>query len=285
MVLARAIIRDCYPTNELARLMSVLAIITMTGPLVAPIIGGHLVLWVGWRSIFWLLSTIGVIFFFVVAFLIRETHPQENRLDLNLITTFKAYREVLTNKQSFAYIACTALSSGGIFAYISTSPFVFIEIYGLRPDYFGYIYATVILGIIICAIINTRLVAQMGINRLITYGLIIRLLGIAILLVLTIFEIGGMPGITCAIIITMFPSILINANASAGVLHLFPKIAGTASAAVGAVMFGFGAISGPIVGMMHDGTVLPLVIVMSVCFIASAVVYWGFVKPETTLET
>ena len=281
MVLARAIIRDVYPVKEVARLMSLLAIITMAGPMVSPIAGGYLVVWAGWRSIFWLLAVLGGISFLVVATVISESHPRENRLNLSILATFKAYLQVLTNRQSFAYIACTAFSAGGIFAYISTSPFVFIEIYGLRTEYFGYVYAVVVFGIIIGAIINTRLVSEVGIDRMISYGLVMRLIGIVILLALTLLDIGGMYGIVVAIIITMGPSIIINANASAGVLHLFPKTAGTASAAIGAVMFGCGAISGPIVGFMYDGTIMPLVTVISVCYIASAACYWGFVRPQS----
>lgn len=278
MVLARAIVRDIYPANEVARLMSVLSMITMSGPLVAPIIGGNLVVLGGWRAILWLLTGLGVVFFFVVAFVIEESHPEENRLRLNIVTTFKAYKEVLTDRNSFAYIGCTAFSAGGIFAYISTSPFVFIEIYGLRADYFGYVYAIVIAGLIIGAVINTRLVSRLGIDRMISYGLVIRLVGIALLLFLTIFDIGGMYGVIISIIIAMSPSIIINANASAGVLHIFPKTAGTASAVIGAVMFGCGAVSGPIVGLMYDGTVMPLVYVFSACFIISTACYWGFLR-------
>lgn len=283
MVLARAIVRDIYPATEVARLMSVLSMITMSGPLVAPIIGGYLVILGGWSAILWLLTCLGVVFFFVVAFTIEESHPEENRLQLNFISTFRAYGDVFLDRNSFAYVACTAFSAGGIFAYISTSPFVFIEIYGLRADYFGYVYAIVIAGLIVGAIINTRLVSRLGIDRMISYGLILRLAGIALLLFLTIFDIGGMYGVIIAIIIAMSPSIVINANASAGVLHIFPKTAGTASAVIGAVMFGCGAVSGPIVGLLYDGTVMPLVYVFSACFIVSAACYWGFLRPGSVI--
>lgn len=284
MVLARAIIRDLFPASEVARLMSLMAIVTMSGPMVAPVIGGYLVVWKGWQGILWLLSILGCIFFFMVALAIQESHPEENRLKLNIKTTFKAYFEVLTSRHSFAYATCTALSAGGIFGFISSSPFIFIEIYGMRTDYFGYLYGLVIFCIIIGAIVNTRLVSEVGINKMITYGLVVRLIGIALLLFVTIADIGGMYGFIVAILITMSSAILINANASAGVLHLFPKTAGTASSAIGAVMFGFGAVSGPVIGALYDGTVMPMVIVISVCFIASAVTYWIFVTPESGIK-
>ena len=283
MVLARAMIRDIYPARDVARLISVLSIITMTGPMLAPIIGGYLVVLGGWRAILWLLTGLGVVFFLIVAFVIEESHPEENRLRLNFVTTFKAYLAVLVDRKSFAYITCTAFSAGGIFAYISTSPFIFIEIYGLRADRFGYVFAFVISGLIIGALINTRLVSRLGIDRMISYGLVVRLAGIALLLLLTISGTGGMYGVIISIFIAMSPSIIINANSSAGVLHIFPKTAGTASAAIGAIMFGCGAVSGPIVGLMHDGTIMPLVYVFSACFILSAACYWGFLRPEPVI--
>jgi DHA1 family bicyclomycin/chloramphenicol resistance-like MFS transporter len=279
MVLARAIIRDIYPAREVARLMSFLAIITMAGPMVSPIAGGYLVVWAGWQSILWLLTVLGGISFLVVAFAVPESHPHENRLKLSIVTTFTAYRQVVSDRQSFAYIACTGFSSGGIFAYISSSPFVFIQIYGLRTEYFGYVYAMVVFGVIVGAIINTRLVSRVGIDRMISYGLVARLAGIVMLLSLALSGIGGMYGVIFAIVFSMAPSIIINANAAAGVLHLFPKTAGTASAVIGAVMFGCGAVSGPIVGYFHNGTIIPMLAVFSICFTASAVCYWGFVRP------
>ena len=280
MVLSRAIIRDIYPSNEVARLISLLAIVTMVGPMIAPIIGGYLVEWQGWRAIMWLLTGLGFVFLVIVSVTIKETHPLENRVMLNFRSTFQAYREVLADRRAFAYIACTATSAGGIFAYISNSPFVFIEIHGMSASTFGYVYAFVIFGIILGAFINTRLVNRVGINRMISYGLFVRLAGISLLLVTSMFDVGGVPVLILAFFITMSTSILINANSSACVLHLFPRLAGTASAVIGAIMFGCGAISGPVIGALYDGTIMPIVIVVTACFVASAVFYWGLVKPE-----
>lgn len=274
IVLARAIIGDYFPPNEAARMLSLVSIITLTGPIISPIIGGYLLVLAGWRSIFWLLSALGVVFFVMVLFALHESHPHENRQQLNIMTTFKAYIEVILHRDSFGYIACGGLGAGVFFAYIGNSPFVFIEIFGINPANFGYVYGIVASGLISAAIINSRLVLRHGLNAMISYGNHIRLVGIVFLFLISIFKIGGVFTMMIALMITLSPTVLINVNSAAGLLHIFPRITGTASAVSGAAIFAAGAVSGSIVGYLHDGTVMPMVMTMAIFAITSTAAYW-----------
>lgn len=274
IVLARAIISDYFPPNQAARVLSLVSIVTLLGPLVSPIIGSYLLVLAGWRSIFWLLTSLGGVFFMMIFFIFKESHPEEKRHKLNLITTFKAYVDVTLHKDSFGYIACGGLGAGVFFAYIGNSPFVFIEVFGVRPEYFGYLYGIVVSGMMAAAIINSRMVLHYGLNKMIDHGNMIRLIGIVILLLVSYFSIGGVPAILFALIVTISPTIIINVNAAVGLLHLFPRLTGTASAVSGAAIFATGAVSGSIVGLLHDGTMMPMVITMALFAISSNVAYW-----------
>ena len=274
IVLARAIISDYFPPNESARVLSLVSIITLMGPLVSPIIGGYLLVLAGWRSIFWLLTALGILFFLMVLFVLKESHPLENRQELNIITTFKAYVEVILHRDSFGYIACGGLGAGVFFAYIGNSPFVFIEIFGINPANFGYLYGLVASGLICAAIINSKLVLRFGLNAMISYGNRIRLIGIVVLFLVSIFEVGGVSAMVFALVITLSPTIVINVNSAAGLLHIFPRFTGTASAVSGAAIFAAGAVSGSIVGYLHDDTVMPMVMTMAIFAITSTAAYW-----------
>ena len=274
IVLARAIISDYFPPDEAARVLSLVSIVTLLGPLVSPIVGGYLLVLAGWRSIFWLLTSLGTLFFLMVLFMFRESLPVEKRQQLNLISTFKAYAEITMHRDSFGYIACGGLGAGVFFAYLGNAPFVFIEFFGVKPENFGYLYGIVVAGLMSAAILNSRLVIRYGLNKMIDHGNLIRSVGIILLLLISWFGIGGVPVMLIVLIITVSPTIIINVNAAIGLLHLFPRLTGTASAVSGAAIFAVGAVSGSLVGFLHEGTIMPMAIIMALFSITSNAAYW-----------
>lgn len=282
IVLARAMVRDLFPADETARMISLITIITLLGPMISPVIGGYLLIWAGWRSIFWLLTVLGVIFLFMVAFAIKESHPEDRREQLNLVTTFKAYWEIVSNRRAFGYLACMSLGTGVMFAYVVSSPFLIIEFFGVRPDNFGYFHGIVVAGMIFCAILNSRVVVSRGIERMIVYALVIRVFGAVLLFILSFYNVGGLPGLIFAMVLCVGPNALLFANISAAVMDIFPRLSGTASALMGALMIACGAVMGSVVGIFHDGTVMPLACLTVVLSVASAVSYWYWVKLPVT---
>ena len=278
IVLARAIVRDYFPARETARLISLMAIITLCGPLVSPIIGGHLLVWTGWRSIFWLLTALALIYIFIVAFAVRESHPQEKRHPLNIVTTFKAYFEILRNRQALGYIACAAAGSGATFVYLISSPFVIIDIYKVKPDNFGYLHGIVVSGLIIAALMNSRMVMRYGLDRMIVAGLVIRVIGAVLLLSLVMFNIGGLPGFIFAVFLCSSPNALIFANVSAALTDVFPRLIGTSSSVLGACMIATGAAMGPLLGIMYDGTIMPMAILTFGLSLIGIAAYWLIIR-------
>ena len=185
IVLSRVMVRDLFPVDETARMISLLAIVTLLGPLVSPIIGGHLLVWIGWRSVFWLLTVLGIVYFLMVLLAIRESHAEEHREKLNLVTTFKAYWEIISNRRAFGYLVCMSLGSGVMFAYLVSSPFLIIEHFRVSPDNFGYFHGIVVGGMIFCAILNSRVVVWQGVEKMINYALSIRIAGAVFLFVIS----------------------------------------------------------------------------------------------------
>lgn len=275
MVIARVIIRDYFPPSETARLMSLMAMIMLAGPLISPIIGGFLLVWTGWRSIFVLLTVLGLAGLLMTIFTLKESHPPGKRNPLNFAATLRAYGTILSDRMSLGYSLCAAMAAGVVFTYITSSSFVFIEIHGVRPEYFGYIYGVIITGLLAGHYINSRIIMHTSGHRIISLGHILRLVSVAGLFCLVYFD-GG--GILLPMILLLVPVIgassLIVPNITAELLHRFPDISGTASAALGAATFGTGALAGGMAGFLHDGTAMPMAMTMLIFSFGSAGAYW-----------
>jgi DHA1 family bicyclomycin/chloramphenicol resistance-like MFS transporter len=154
---------------------------------------------------------------------------------------------------------------GALFAFLSGAPFVFIEFYGVAPEHLGYIFTLNVLGVMAGGWLNSKLVVTKGVRDMMTIGIWLLLAGSIILFALVATNVWGVWGVILGIIFFTLPLNMINANAAAGTLEFFPYNAGTASAVVGAVRYGCGAVSGVCVGLLHDGTAMPMAWVILGC--------------------
>ena len=128
--------------------------------MLAPLVGGYVLVWFGWRAIFWLLSILGTISFIGVFFRLPETHHPEVVVKLKVGAVLEGYRRLLADRRYFGFALAGALSMAGMFAYISGSPFVFIELFGVPPNRFGWLFGVNALGFVVSSQINGRLVRR-----------------------------------------------------------------------------------------------------------------------------
>jgi DHA1 family bicyclomycin/chloramphenicol resistance-like MFS transporter len=274
VVLTRAIVRDIFDQEAGARALSLMLLVPSLAALVSPFIGGQILLWSDWRGIFWLLAAFGLFILFLGFFRLPETHPPEKRHPTSLKKILRDYLAVLCDRNAFGYMLCGAFSFAGMFAQLSGTPFVYIEVFGVAPEYFGFLFGLNVIGIMVGSYINSRLVMRFGIRRMLVVGTSTALFGGLLLALVVTLNIGGLTAIVLTIAIYMVPHNITNANATSGALEKFPHIAGTASALIGAIRFGMGAAVGALVGVLHDGTALPTAYVIAACAIASAASYW-----------
>ena len=146
---------------------------------------------------------------------------------------------------------------------------MFIEFYGIAPEHMGYIFTLNVGGVLLGGWLNSKLVTRKGVREMMSLGVWMLFAGALILFVLIYTNVWGVWGVIVGTVVLTFPINVINANAAAGALEFFPEHAGTASAVVGSVRYGFGAASGFFVGLMHDGTAMPMGIAILVCSVLS----------------
>lgn len=267
-VLARAMVRDVFGRDRAASVLSLMMLVMGVAPMVAPMIGGHILLIGTWRTIFWVQAGF-VIVAFAGLFSLPETLPAARRQPARLGGMAYAYVRLLRDRRYLGYALSSSFIYGGMFAYVSGTPFVYIELFGVRPENYGYLFGVNIVGMIIVNTINSRIVMRFGTDRVLRMGcLLAALVGLA-LLGFAITGIGGLVTIAGALFLFMALTGMIAANAMAGGMSILPEIAGSASALTGALQFVFGAVAGSAVGSLANGTAVPLAGVICACAIAS----------------
>ena len=258
MVLARAMIRDLYGKDAAAHIMSTMIFITGAAPMLAPLIGGQVLAFTDWRGIFWVLTLFGVACLLVSTIRIPESLPPERRTSHNAWQMALSYGRLFLDRRFVGYALCAGTVFSGMFAYISGSPFIFIEIYGVSEQAYGLFFGFNVLGLIFGGIINSRLLPKLGSDRLLVLGTIWAMAAGVLLLFVTATSFGGLPLIALCCFLYMPAVNIVGSNAIAGALADYPHMAGTASALIGTTQFGTGALIGALVAVLHDGTAAPM---------------------------
>lgn len=282
VALTRAIIRDLLSGDAGARALSLMLLVPSLAALVGPFIGGQILLWTQWRVIFWLLAGFGVIALILAILRLPETLPPEKRRTVSPAHILRDYGTVLCDRRALGFMLCGAFSFSGLLAQLSGTPFVYIQLFGVAPENFGYLFALNVIGIMIGSYANSRLVTRFGIRRMLVVSTSIALAGGLLLAWFGLTGMGGLAGIVISLMIFMVPHNMTNANATAGALENFSHIAGTASALIGAIRFGTGSLMGAAVGLLHDGTAVPMTMVIAGCAVGSAAAFWWLTPDRRT---
>jgi DHA1 family bicyclomycin/chloramphenicol resistance-like MFS transporter len=270
-VLARAMLRDIYQRDRAASMLSMMMLVMGIAPMIAPLIGGQILLLSGWRTIFWAQAVFGAA---ALAGLMAlpETLPPERRNKTDLMGMLTGYGRLLADRRCLGYAFCSAFIYAGLFAYVSGTPFVYIELFGVRPENYGYLFAINIVSMILVNTMNSRLVLRYGTDRMLRIGSFTAAFFGLVLLAIALTGFAGLAGIAGGLFLFMGMTGMVGANASAGAMSTHPELAGSASAMVGMLQFALGGVAGAAVGFFADGTAVPMAAVIA----GVAVVGLGF---------
>lgn len=239
-VLARAIVRDLYAVKDAARILSWMQIITMIATLISPILGSLLMSYFGWQSIFVFLFIFAVLCLTMYGTQLSETLEQEHRLP-SIMSVFQSYWKIATSAKGLAYIFCMASAFSGMFVYITASPFVFIQHFGLSSNEYAYLFAANIFGIMMMTFANTFFVGRVGPQKMIQFSSTVLFVASLLLFILGINN-AGMWSIMFAVGLFIAMTGSLNANCIASLMGIFSKQAGAAAGLAIATQFGAGAI-------------------------------------------
>ncbi|WP_404365931.1 multidrug effflux MFS transporter [Marinobacter sp.] len=277
-VLGRAAIRDIYTPREAARIMAILASIMALAPAVAPGIGGLLLTGFGWEAIFLLLGAYALVMAVVVAFGIPEPMAPANRQSLRPGRLWKNYRAIAVDRSFLGYTLTNALVFSGLFAFLSGSSFVLIDFLGVRAEYFGFYFASMVAGYIGGNLTAVRLGRHLLPDQILHRGLGICVLGGSTMAALALGEVFYVSAVMVPQALFMVGVGMVLPQTMAGALANFPTMAGSASALFGSVQMTLAALVGMAVGHLHTGSSLVMAVVIAACAIAALVTYHTLVQ-------
>ncbi|WP_118985480.1 Bcr/CflA family multidrug efflux MFS transporter [Photorhabdus sp. CRCIA-P01] len=261
VVMGRAIARDIYRPQELPRVLSLMTLVTMIAPLIAPLLGGLLLTYFNWQAIFTLLGLFGCISGILLLFLLPETLPAQSN-NGKLITAFKNYGKLLTDGEAMATIGTLAFTCAAMFAFISGSPFVYINYFQVPANYYGLLFACNALGMMAIVLLNVRLLKIYDLSRLLFIQTSAQLL-FGILLVIFYQQ-----SLTVIVILVVLFISLVNAigtNSLSLLLQHRGQLAGSASALAISAQFAMAAFASVAVSLLQDETPFAMALVMAVC--------------------
>ncbi|NUU67464.1 Bcr/CflA family multidrug efflux MFS transporter [Enterobacteriaceae bacterium BIT-l23] len=271
-VVINALMRDTYSRDEFSRMMSFMMLVTTVAPLMAPMMGGAVLVWFNWHAIFWILAATALVASLMIMFLIDETLPQERRQKFHIRTTLGNFATLFRHKRALSYMLASGFSFAGMFSFLSAGPFVYIELNQVPAQHFGYYFALNILFLIVMTTINSRFVRRAGAVNMFRFGLLVQF-AMALWLVAT--QIAGVGFWSMVLGVAAFISCvsLVSSNAMAVILDEFPHMAGTASSLAGTFRFGIGAITGALLALVDFHSAWPMICSMALCATLSILFY------------
>lgn len=272
MVAPGAIVRDKFPISENAKIFSLLILILGVSPIIAPTVGSFLISAFGWHAVFFVLAIIAALLLTAVIFLLPETKQPDPSMSLRLKPILRGYVFVLKQPQFFTYAIAGAIAAAGLFAYLAGSPFVFMEIFKVTEQQYGLIFGLVAAGLITSSQLNNVLLKKYTSAQIIKTVLLVQtIVGLILCLgsflnLLNLYSATGLMFLFLSCQGFSFP------NSAALSLAPFTKEAGSASALMGAMQMGFGALASALLGLISNGTTLPMTAVMAGCALTGLII-------------
>ena len=276
-VIGRAVVRDIYGVDS-AKILAYMGTAMATAPMVAPILGGYLLVWYGWQSIFAVLFVFGVSLLVLVVRLLQETNVHKNPDAVNLSHMVANYRQLLGQRLFIGYVLTNTFIFSGLFCFISGSSCVLIDFLGVAPDNFGLFFGIVVLGYIIGTLTAGRLTRKLGVDRLILVGCCVSLVSGVVMFGLASSGIVSIGAVIAPMFCFMIGVGLVMPNAMAGAIGPFSRMAGAASALVGFMQMGTAALVSIGVAQLHDGTQVPMVSAIALMGLLGTISYLVLIR-------
>ncbi|HSH25087.1 MAG TPA: multidrug effflux MFS transporter [Massilibacterium sp.] len=277
IVIARAIARDLYSGKELTKFFALLMLINGAAPILAPIIGGIILSFSVWQTVFFILAIFGIFMFLGVSFGVPETLPQENRSTGGFTETIEAFRALIKDRTFIGFALTQALIMTSMFAYISGSPFVIQNIYGASAQTFSLLFALNGIGIIVATQLTGKLVDYVSEQTLFFSGLFLSLVG-SIFLLVSIYLHLSLVSVSIALFLVVSSVGIVSTTTFSLAMQNQTKNIGSASALLGLFPFAGGAIVAPLVGIAGDQTALPMAIIIFILSVSSILLYLFLIK-------
>lgn len=271
-----AMVRDLFPVKDNAKVFALLMLVLGVSPMIAPTLGGYITVAFGWHTIFLILLGLGAFNLIASWLWLPDSYKPDTNLSLKPKPIINSFWTVFKNPQFYTYALTGALAFSGLFAYISGSPLVFMEIFQVSEETYGWIFAFLSIGFIGSSQVNTLMLRKYTSQQLIYAALITQVFTALFFLTGSLNGWFGLVETTGLLFVFLCCLGFVSPNASALSLLPFAKNAGSASALMGAIQMGIGALASVGVSLFDIKSAVPTVSIMTISSIlAFMVLYFG----------
>jgi DHA1 family bicyclomycin/chloramphenicol resistance-like MFS transporter len=236
-VVARAVVRDMFTREEAARMYSVVTTVVAIAPVVAPVLGGFIVVWLGWRANFWVLTGFGASAMLLVIVLLPETNRNLDPTATRIGQMLRNFATMLSNRAYLGYVLTVMGNFSGLFAYLLGASFVLVDQLGMSPTSFGLSFGAASVGFMSGAFLGSRIVRYAGVERMCLAGTFFTAAGGALVFVLIWSDVISIWSIIVPTIVYFFGMGMSQPNIQAGAISPYPQMAGAAASLLGLAQY------------------------------------------------
>lgn len=269
MVVSRAIVRDVFPVQDAARVFSLMTLVMGVAPILAPMAGAALLAFSGWRAIFAVIAAFGAIALTATILSLPETRSADARRAAPPNSLLDDLRTLLKDRLFLGFTLAGGMAQAGMFAYISGSPFVLIELHQVPATTFSWIFGVNAMGLILASQINGWLLKTHAPLQLLRRSIVAPAVFGLSLAGAAWSGFGGVWGLLLPIFGFVASLGFVFPNALASALEAHGRRAGFASALMGSLQFALAAVASAMIGYLHDGSAMPLGMVMAIAGVLS----------------
>jgi DHA1 family bicyclomycin/chloramphenicol resistance-like MFS transporter len=263
-VASMAMVRDLFGAKESAKVFSLLLLVVGASPMIAPTVGGYIVVAFGWRAVFLVLLSLGVLITVLTVFFLPESYAADKHFSLKPGPIVNNFLSVVKEPQFLVYVLVEALAFAGLFAYVSGSPIVFMDIFHVDKKTYGWIFAFLSVAFIGLSQFNGLLLRRYNSEQIVWVALTGQVVVAAVFLGGNMAGWFGLPQTIFFIFLFLACLGFTNPNAAALSLAPFTKNVGSASALLGALQMGIGALASIGISAFSNGTSTPMIAIMAV---------------------
>ncbi len=288
VVISSAIVRDLYDGRAAARVFSLIGLIMMGAPLIAPAVGSTLLNVSGWRMIFVLLAVYAAALVFVVLRYIPETsqlRALRGKPRSSPRQVAKNYATIFSHPGAMGYLLCQSFIAGGMFVFLTESSFAYIEYFAVSTSVFPILFGANIITMMILNRVNVYLLRNREPEQILKFGIGLQASATLLLLLTTLLMEPRLEIFLPLIMLSMGCMGMIGPNNMACYMSWFPDISGTANAFLGTSQFALGAVMGIIVSHLHNGTLIPMTAMMFLSSFLAILALWVLSRHRPAPET
>ncbi|MBB3451750.1 DHA1 family bicyclomycin/chloramphenicol resistance-like MFS transporter [Rhizobium sp. BK313] len=269
MVVPRAIVRDMHTGIQAARLMSLLMLVFSISPILAPLTGSAVIVFYGWRGVFWAVTIAAVIGLILLSTQLEETRTKADRSESGLRSAMAAYRLLLGDRNFLTLTFIGGLGISGFLVYLANSPFVLIDHYGLTPMQYSFAFSINAVSFFAVSQLTGWLGERFGLVRVMRVAVTAFATTMAALVVVMSLGFSQLPVMVVFLFVGYGFLGLVIPTTAVLALEDHGEIAGTASALMGTLQFVTAAIAMVVAGLFFDGTALPMAAGIALCAVAA----------------